>query len=159
MKKYLLIFVLALLVFACAKKYVPEKPQGRIAPLKVALVSYQDVSKLGPREVVALYFQSLKNESYDVMYSLVSDGFKQVEPSAKTSDEFRQHMQLLYRAATIDLIDASVSSQSQNEANVNYKIEIEKDGTRKLFTSSYILRKKANGWKFINPYGDNVDNT
>ena len=162
MKKFYLMVFLALLIFAnaCTNKYVPEKPIGRQAPSNVPLVLTHDVSTLNPKEVVVLYFQSWKEGRYDVMYSLISEGFKQIEPSAKTLDDFKEYMNALYETATIiDIIEAAADNQNENEAQVNYKIEIEnKDGTRKLFTSSYTLRKKQNGWKLIHPYGDNIDN-
>ena len=48
--------------------------------------------------------------------------------------------------------------QNENGAGINYKIEIiNKDGTKKEFSSAYTLKKRANGWKLIHPYGENID--
>ena len=118
-----------------------------------------DVSSLTPKEVAALYFQSWNGKKYDVMYSLISDGFKQIEPTAKTFEDFKAYMSKFYETSSgVEIVEANEAYQSEKEAGVNYKIEIiNKDGAKKEFSSAYTLKKRANGWKLIHPYGKNID--
>lgn len=119
----------------------------------------QDVSALIPDQVVTLYFQAWNSKQYDVMYSLISDGFKQIEPTAKSFDDFKAHMGKFYdTSAGINVVDVKKEYENEKEAGINYKIEIiGKDGTKKEFSSTYTLKKRANGWKLIHPYGKNID--
>ena len=145
---------IVLLVNACAK----QQPQ-QITQKNVPTVSSEDVSALTPEQVVILYFQAWHDEQYDVMYSLISDGFKQIDPQARTLGDFKTNMEKFYDTANnIRLLDAKEEYQNNNEAGVSYKIEIEnKDGTKKDFSSTYTLKKRSNGWKLIHPYGQNID--
>ena len=116
---------------------------------------------LTPEQVVTLYFQAWNDKKYDVMYSLISDGFKQIEPTAKTFDDFKSYIGKFYDTATgVNIIEAKESYRNEKEAGVNYKIEItNKDGAKKEFSSTYTLKKRANDWKLIHPYGKNIDTT
>lgn len=155
MKKYLLIFLfLFLFVNACAKtqqqitqKNIPATPQ--------------DVSILTPEQIVTLYFQAWNDKKYDVMYSLISDGFKQIEPTAKTFDDFKLYISKFYETASgVEIVEANEAYQNEKEAGINYKIKIiNKDNTKREFSSAYTLKKRANGWKLIHPYGQNIDTT
>lgn len=120
-----------------------------------------DVLILSPEEVVRLYFNSWNNKQYDAMYSLISDGFKQIEPTATSFDDFKAYMSKFYDTSSgVIVIDVKVEYENENEAGVNYKIEIiGKDGSKKEFSSTYSLKKRANGWKLIHPYGQNIDTT
>ncbi|MBI2654372.1 hypothetical protein HYX02_06210 [Candidatus Woesearchaeota archaeon] len=124
-------------------------------------VSAEDVSILTPEQVVTLYFQAWNDEQYDVMYSLISDGFKQIEPTAKTFDDFKANMEKFYDTALgVRVLEAKESYGTEKEAGIDYKIEItRKDGTKREFSSVYTLKKRANGWKLIHPYGENIDTT
>ncbi|MBI1936398.1 hypothetical protein HYS31_08250 [Candidatus Woesearchaeota archaeon] len=135
-----------LLVNACAKQQSKQS---------------EDVSILTPEQVVALYFQAWNDEQYNTMYSLISEGFKQIEPTANTFEDFKANMEKFYDTAnSIRLLDANEEYKNDNEAGVSYTIEIEnKDGTKKEFSSTYTLKKRANGWKLIHPYGKNIDTT
>ena len=146
-----------LLVNACAK----QQSQQQTIQKNNLLVSSEDVSVLTPEQVVALYFQAWNDEQYNIMYSLISDGFKQIEPTANTFDDFKPYMEKFYDTALgVRIADVKESYQNDNEAGVDYKIEIaNKDGTKKEFSSTYTLRKRINGWKLIHPYGENIDTT
>src|SRR3989338_1280997 len=146
-----------LLVNACAK----QQSQPQTIQKNNILVSSEDVSVLTPEQVVALYFQAWNDEQYNIMYSLISDGFKQIEPTAKTFNDFKANMEKFYDTALgIRIVEAKESYSTDKEAGIDYKIEItNKDGSKKDFSSVYTLKKRANGWKLIHPYGENIDTT
>lgn len=157
-----LFFILS--INACSKQEIQQSQ--KIFPL----ISSNDVSVLKPEEVVILYFQAWNNKKYDVMHSLISDDFKQIEPTAKTFEDFEAYMSKFYDASSgVEIVEANEAYQSENEAGVNYKIEIiSKDSTKKEFSSAYTLKKRTSnaseltrsqvtGWKLIHPYGKNID--
>ena len=149
--------LIVLLVNACSTQTQPQQTIQKT----ITTVSSEDVSALTPEQVVILYFQAWNDEQYDKMYSLISDGFKQIEPTAKTFEDFKTNMEKFYdTASNIRLIDAQEEYKNDNEAGISYKIEIEnKDGTKKDFSSTYTLKRRANEWKLIHPYGNNIDTT
>lgn len=157
--KIFILLLIVLLINSCSKTYKPEQPAGRIPPSNVPFVSAQDVSVLTPEEAVVLYFQAWNNKQYNVMYSLISDGFKQIEPTAKSFEDFKAYMASFFEtSSSIDIIQAKASYQNEKESVVEYKIEIaKKDSTRNVFGSSYTLKKRQDGWKMIHPYGENID--
>lgn len=158
--KNLSLFFLFLILFinACTKQQIQTQEQTQKS---VQTVSAEDVSKLTPEQVVILYFQAWNDEQYDVMYSLISDGFKQIEPTAKSFQNFKTYMEKFYDTASgVRAVEAKESYKNEKEAGVDYKIEItKKDGTKRELSSVYTLRKRANGWKLIHPYGENIDTT
>ena len=157
MKKISLLIFFIVLVNSCAK--TQQEQQTTQKPIQT--ISAEDVSILTPEQVVALYFQSWNNKQYDVMYSLISDGFNKIEPTAKTFDDFKSYMAKFYDTSLgVKVLEAKESYKDDKEAGVDYKIEITtKDGTKKEFSSTYTLKKRANGWKLIHPYGQNIDTT
>ena len=151
-----LIFLFAILfISSCAKT------EQQTSPKNVPIISSDDVSKLTPEQAVFLYFKSWNDKKYDVMYSVISDGFKQIEPTAKTFGDFGSYMGKFYDTASgVRVIEAKEAYKNEKEAGVDYKIEItNKDGTKKDFSSTYTLKKRTNGWKLIHPYGNNIDTT
>ena len=80
---------------------------------------------------------------------------------AKTFNNFKSYMEKFYETSSgVKVLEAKESYQNEKETGVNYKIEItNKDGTKKEFSSTYTLKKRANGWKLIHPYGQNIDTT
>jgi len=166
---FLFIFLfVAAFINACAK----HQSQEQIVQQTIPTVSAEDVSTLNPEQVVVLYFQALNDEQYDTMYSLISDGFKQIEPTAKTFSNFKSYMEKFYDTALgVRIVDAKESYSTDKEAGVDYKIEItNKDGSKKEFSSVYTLKKRESnaserertrsqvtGWKMIHPYGKNID--
>ena len=152
-KLTIIIFLfLILFINACAKTQ-----QQIQKPIKT--ISSEDVSALTPEQVVILYFQSWNDEQYNFMYSLISDGFKQIEPTAKSFDDFKTYMEKFFDTSSgVRIIEAKEAYKNEKETGVDYKIEItSKDGTKKEFSSTYTLKKRANGWKLIHPYGQNID--
>ena len=158
MKKilFILLFIFLfeiLFVISCAKT------EQQTYPKNVPIISSEDVSKLTPEQVVKLYFQSWNGKKYDVMYSAISDGFKQIEPTAKKFEDFKAYMNKFYESSSgINIVEVKETYKNEKEAGINYKIEItEKDDAKKEFSSTYTLKKRANGWKLIHPYGNNID--
>ena len=158
-KIFQIVFLIFLILFvnACTKK----QSQQQTTQQSIQTVSPEDVSALTPEQVVILYFQAWNDEQYDVMYPLISDGFKQIEPTAKTLDDFKANMKKFYDTALgVRVLEAKESYRTDKEAGVDYKIETtRKDGTKREFSSVYTLKKRANGWKLIHPYGENIDTT
>ena len=156
----LLYFLLIVLIVNACSRQTQQSSQQDIQKT-ISTVSSEDISALTPEQVVILYFQAWNDEQYDVMYHLISDGFKQIEPTAKTFEDFKANMEKFYDTANnIRLVDVKEEYKNDNEAGVSYKIEIEnKDGAKKEFRSTYTLKKRANGWKLIHPYGENIDTT
>lgn len=159
MKKILLFSFLFLILFinACAK----TQQEQQITQIPIQLVSSEDISTLTPEQVVTLYFQSWNDERYDIMYSLISDGFKQIEPTAKSFSDFKANMEKFYDTFTgIEIVEVIKSYQNDKEAGVNYKInDVGKNGKKIEFSSTYTLRKRTSGWKLIHHYGKNIDTT
>ena len=159
MRSTLLIIFLLAIVFinACAKTQQAQQSMQKTLPT----VSAEDVSDLTPEQVVTLYFQAWNDKKYDIMYSLISDGFKQIERTAKTFDDFKSYIEKFYDTSSgVNILEAKEHYKNDKEATVDYKIEItNKDGTNKEFSSTYTLRKRINGWKLIHPYGKNIDTT
>ena len=159
MRKNLTLLFLFLILFinACAK----QQNQQLSTKKSISTISSEDVSALTPEQVVSFYFQAWNDEQYNVMYSLISDGFKQIEPTAKTFNDFKDYMGKFYETASgVRVLEARESYKNDKEAGVDYKIQItNKDGTKKDFSSTYTLKKRTNGWKLIHPYGQNIDTT
>ena len=154
---FLVIFLFfILLVSACVK--TQQTSQQNIQKT-ISTISAEDVSILNPEQVVILYFQAWNDKQYNVMYSLISDGFKQIEPTAKTFNGFKDYMEKFFDTSSgVRIIEAKEAYKNEKEAGVDYKIEItNKDGTKKEFSSTYTLKKRSNGWKLIHPYGKNID--
>ena len=163
----MIIFLLTIVfTIACAKT------QQQTTQKSIQTVSAEDVPALTPEQVVTLYFQAWNDEQYDVMYSIISDGFKKIEPTAITFEDFKLYMEKFYDTASgVRIIKAKEDYKNEKEAGVDYKIEItNKDGTKKEFASTYTLKKKTSnaseltrsqvtGWKLIHPYGQNIDTT
>ena len=159
-KKIFSLFFLCIILFinACAKT---QQLQQQSIQKIIQTVTSEDVSTLTPEQVVTLYFQAWNDKKYDVMYSSISDGFKQIEPTAKTFDDFKVYIKKFYDTANgVNIIEAKEVYKNEKEAGVDYKIEIiNMDGTTKDFSSTYTLKKRTNGWKLIHPYGNNIDTT
>ena len=136
MKRLLFIFLfLILIVNACAK--TQQMPQTNIQkPIQTG--SAEDVSSLTPEQVVILYFQAWNDEQYDVTYSLISDGFKQIEPTAKTFQDFKSYMEKFYDTALgVSIIEAKESYKNEKEAGIEYRIEIiNKDDYKVIYSDT-----------------------
>ena len=156
-RNFFSIISLFLFINACAKTQQVQQNANNV----LSTVDSKDIAALTPEQVVTLYFQAWNDKKYDVMYPLISEGFKQIEPTAKTFNDFKVYMEEFYDAANgVNIIKAKEVYKNEKEAGVDYKIEImNKDGTNKEFSSTYTLKKRTSGWKLIHPYGKNIDTT
>ena len=158
MKNINFLFFLLLILFlgACSKSETAQNQEDTLHK-----ILSDDVSSLNPEQVVTLYFQSWNEKQYGIMYSLISDGFKEIEPTAKTLDDFQAYMDSFFETSSgINILKVKEAYQNNKDAGINYKIEIvSKDGTKKEFENAYTLKKRSDGWKLIHPYGDNIDTT
>ena len=93
------------------------------------------------------------------MYSLISEGFKQIEPTAKDLTTFQQEMSKFFDAATsIMVTSTSIRSETPTEVVVDYVALITlKSGTQQELKSGFTVKKKPEGWRLIHPYGKNID--
>lgn len=124
-----------------------------------AYVAPQNPDSLEPGEVVAAYYSAFASRDYKIMYAVISDGFRQIEPTAKDYASFEQEMSKFYdTASSIRLVSVDEPQIDGDTATVGYKLEVVLlSGDVKPFTSAFTLRKRANGWKLIHPYGQNID--
>lgn len=112
-----------------------------------------------PVEIVQKYYVAWAQEDYKTMYSLVSDGWKALEPTAGSEQEFAKFMKGFYdNAKGLRLVFASEQSNTGSEAVVSVALEVETlDGRFLTNNQSLTLRLKDNGWKLIHPYGQYKD--
>ena len=160
MKKKFFIFSILFLILSlnsCSKTQEEQKTTQKNFPL----ISAEDISKLNPEQIVILYFQAWNDKKYDIMYSLISDGFKQTDPTANTFEKFKSSMEELFNVASgVRVIDVKEASRDDKTAVVDFKIQIiGKDGSKQEISKTFTLKKRANGWKLIHPYGNNIDTT
>lgn len=114
-----------------------------------------------PENVVEKYFTSWSNKDYVNMYSVFSDGFKKIEPTAKTLQGFKNYVdsQGIENAEIKEIKELSNDGQT---ASVDYNVEFILDNGQKTpyqgtFTLKYRQGDVIQGWKLIHPYGDNID--
>ena len=160
MKKDFFIFsILFLILFlnSCSKTQEVRQTTQKSFPV----IAEEDISKLNPEQIVILYFQAWNDKKYDIMYSLISDGFKQIDPTANTFEKFKSSMEELFNVASgVRVIDVKEASRDDKTAVVDFKIQIiGKDGSKQEISKTFTLKKRANGWKLIHPYGNNIDTT
>lgn len=113
-----------------------------------------------PEGVVRAYFVFWREKNYAGMYDLFSDGFKKIEPTAATLEDFSAYA----KSQGIDAIEiTSIENeyQTEKEAGINYKVTffvhdkiIPYEGT---FTLKYRDQDQKPGWKMIHPYGEHID--
>ena len=119
-----------------------------------------DASQLTPVGVVTTYYESWDARDYATMYSLISDGFKDLEPTAKDFDSFTAYMDSYFDTAKgITIISVVEATQNGDSATVDYAVALDLNAGSKPFSGAYTLRKRATGWKLIHPYGDFIDTT
>lgn len=146
-KHFLLIIgiaVILILVLSCSSKQKKE----------------QELTTLSPEQVVELYYMSLDSEDYATMYSLISNGFKTLEPTAKDFPTFKSSMAKFYESFTgVRINKVKETSNDGKKASVDYSIALfSADGTKE-FKSAFTLKMTPTGWKLIHPYGEHVDNS
>ena len=119
-----------------------------------------DVSSLQPAEVVRLYYESFDKKDYRTMYALISDGFKEIEPTAKTYELFAAEIDKYFKSGKgIKVVEVKEPEIDGDTAAVGYKIQLQLGSGDRELDSVFTLRKRHNGWKLIHPYGQNIDTT
>lgn len=112
-----------------------------------------------PVEITQKYYAAWADKNYRTMYALVSDGWKALEPTARTQKSFSNHMDGFFENANgIRLVFASEQSNTGSESTVSVALEVETlDGRFLMSNQTLTLRLKDNGWKLIRPYGEYTD--
>lgn len=111
-----------------------------------------------PAMVVQHYFTAWTAKDYSLMYSLISDGFKKVEPTAASLESFKKEEETFFQQGdSINVLKAVTTSNTGTVAKVDYTIEMALKTGKQQFSGTYTLRNTATGWKLIHPYGKNVD--
>jgi hypothetical protein len=117
-------------------------------------------ASLQPQDVVALYFQSWDGKDYPVMYAMMSDGFKKIEPTAETLAAFAEYAS----SQGIDNVRVASIVETSNDgktATVDYAVEFTAGGKSIPFKGTFTLKYRSldaePGWKLIHPYGGNID--
>lgn len=112
-----------------------------------------------PVEIVQKYYGAWAEKDYRTMYALVSDGWKALEPTARTEKSFSSNMAGFFKTVNgIRLVFASEQSNTGSEATVSVALEVETlDGRFLTNNQTLTLRLKNNGWKLIHPYGEYKD--
>lgn len=95
---YALVVTLLLLTTACAQQ--PSASETAIA-----------------EKIVVDYYTALNNKDYQTMYGLISEGFKQIEPTAKTYDAFSTYMSKFFDTAKSIRVE-STKATSATPANI-----------------------------------------
>ena len=114
-----------------------------------------------PEEIVRQYFTAWSNKDFPNMYSTISDGFKRIEPTAATFQDFKNYVNS-QGIESIDITNIEETGNNEETATVSYNgvftlsngQKTNYDGT---FTLKYRKGDVIQGWKLIHPYGDNID--
>lgn len=114
-----------------------------------------------PEEVVRQYFTAWSNEDYPNMYATISDGFKKIDPNAKNLAAFRSFGES-QEIESVNIHSIKETSNDGTTASVEYSIEFTlADGSKRPFSDTFTLKFRQGdvipGWKFIHPYGPNID--
>ena len=113
------------------------------------------------KEVVEQYFIAWNNKDYINMYATFSDGFKKIEPTAKTLQDFKDYASL-QDVEKVEVINTEEKSNNGETASVDYDIIFtlsngQKSNYEGAFTLKYRKGDVIQGWKLIHPYGENID--
>ena len=121
----------------------------------------EDYEFPSPKEVVEQYFIAWNNKDYINMYATFSDGFKKIEPTAKTLQDFKDYASL-QDVEKVEVINIEEKSNNGETASVDYDIIFilsngQKSNYEGTFTLKYRKGDVIQGWKLIHPYGENID--
>ncbi len=142
-----LLLTAAVALASCASPQQQPQQQDKI-----------DVSLLQPAEVVRLYYESFGKKDYAAMYALISDGFKEIEPTAKTYDLFAAEMGKYFKSGRgMKVLEIKEPEVDGDTAVVGYKVVLQLNTGERELDSVFTLRKRHNSWKLIHPYGQNID--
>lgn len=110
--------------------------------------------------VVKGYFEAWDDKNWPKMYSLISDGFKQIDQTAKTLQEF----EAFAKKQGITAVRINSLTEKSNDgtfALVEYDVTFTVEGSSKQLKSTFSVKHKPNdqqpGWKLIHPFGPNID--
>jgi len=114
-----------------------------------------------PEQVVRAYFEAWDRKDWKVMYPVISDGFKKIDPDAKDQEAFSKFASN-QGIEGIKILNLKETLFDETTAAVDYSIEFKlSNGATRKFDSTYTLKYRAkdkvSGWKLIHPYGPNVD--
>ncbi len=113
-----------------------------------------------PTPVVQHYFESWDKHDYPMMYALMSDGFKQLEPTALTEEKFASYARS-QGIERVDIISVTETSNDGTTATVDYSVEFVTKSKKVPFAGTFTVKLRANdqqpGWKLIHPYGEHID--
>ena len=119
-------------------------------------------NKSEPAMAVRSYFKAWGQEDYGTMYSIISDGFKLLEPTASTFDNFSEYAKS-QGIKEVKIISISETSNDGKGATVDYNVKFAIKNKEVPFEGTYTLKYKKEdsipGWKLIHPYGQNIDTT
>ena len=112
-------------------------------------------------QTVKQYFDSWDKKDWPNMYSVISDGFKKIEPTAKTLGDFRAYAEG-QNVETVKILELKEESADGKTAVIQYSVGFTlKDGTKKEFKDKFTLKYREadviKGWKLIHPYGEKID--
>lgn len=140
MKKFMFILLTLILLASCSPKASSEDTAIAV-------------------KVVNEYYTALNNKDYLTMYSLISEGFKKIEPTANTYESFEAYIAKFFDAANgIRITSTKIVSATSTEVVVEYVALVElKNGATKELKSLFTVKKKPEGWKLVHPYGDKKD--
>ena len=94
-----------------------------------------------PKEIVESYFNAWNNKDYKTMYNSISDGFKSIEPTAKTLDDFKSYAQS-QGIEGVTIMSITQASNNGKKAMVSYGVEFTINNQQVLFAGSYTLKYK-----------------
>ncbi|MBL7056370.1 hypothetical protein ISS07_05640 [Candidatus Woesearchaeota archaeon] len=115
-----------------------------------------------PEKVVEKYFLAWGTEDYATMYGFISDGFKAIEPTAASLEDFQKYASS-QGITKLSIPNVEEKSNNGKEAVVEYAVEFYTATNKIPFAGSFTLKYRENdkvpGWKMIHPYGENIDTT
>ena len=149
MKKIVLISIVAFVLFISIGVFIQLRQQ------KTEKFEFDK-----PSEVVKKYFESWDKKNWVEMYASISDGFKKIEPTAKTLSDFREYA-ISQNTGNIGILSINEKSNDGKTAVVEYSVEFTlSDGSKNKFADSFTLKYRdgdiIKGWKLIHPYGDKI---
>ena len=110
-------------------------------------------------DIVDLYYKSLNNKNYETMYSLISEGFKQIEPTAKDYQTFELYMKRFSNSfESVEAKDIRLVESFAEAGKVSYNMFLKpKNVEMQQLNLTTELKIKNNEWKMIHPYSNKID--
>ena len=94
------------------------------------------------------------------MYSVISDGFKKIEPTARNLSDFKQYTES-QGVEGVNILSIQEQTNDGRTAVVSYSVEFVLSDNKQTFSDSFTLKFREadiiRGWKLIHPYGSNID--